>query len=662
MISRGDNAGLGDVTLLMLGPLQVDVGGQRLAGISRKNQALLSYLATRSDTLITRDTLCGLLWPDSADEQARASLRQALSGLRRALGTAGEALVSDGAAISLTTGRLQSDLAAFAQSSEDVSISGLQAAAELYRGDFLEGFPQVSPEFDRWLDAERGALRSKFSAVLLRLSDAYEAERRIEDMIGVGQKLIALDPLQEHVHRRLMSAYRIQGRHDAALRQFDTLRQILSDQLGVDPEKPTLDLVRDIRAERQKGGPLAPPPVAPEPAVPVTEGPVAPLRPSIGILKFRGFPQGSDAGLMGEGISEDLTIDLSREASLLVISRQSSFQIDEDTMSPHDIGAQLGVKFYVSGSVRVFGQKLRVTAHLVNCATGHEVWAERYDRDLDDYFTIQSEISRTVSATVADRVAADLLEQSGTQRVETLESYQIVLRGINEVHRFRAEAYDAAVALFEEAERRTPGYGRALGWLALTRLYIIWNIKVSADLSDIVPIAERAVELDPSAPKGHCALGMCNLIYRHFDRAEFNFQSAMQANPNDDLVLTEYGRFLMYVERPEEGLQKIREAMRINPFHPVWFWSIQGRLLHTLERYEEAIRAFEKVQNPPFYVHAYLAGCYAVMGDEARMQQAKQRLFQAHPQFDFAQFKSIFPYKNPGTADRLFKSLELAGL
>lgn len=629
--------------------------------------ALLSYLCLRGETQVSRDTLCGLLWPESADDQARASLRQALSNTRKALGSAGGAIASDGDWISLDADRANTDVSTFLAGIENDAVVELEATAGHYDGDLLEGFPPITPEYDRWLEAERGALRSHYISVLLRLCDAYEAANRLEEMLAVAQKLLSIDPLQEHVHRRLMRVYRIQRRYDAALKQFDVLRNILSDQLGVEPEKPTLDLVQEIRNERRTGAhPAAAPAIDAEQkqeSLPRTNGAlIAPGRPSIGVLRFRGLPEGSEADLLGEGISEDVTIDLSREPNLMVVSRQSSFRLDEEKLTAREIGDQLGIRFFVSGTVRVFGKQLRVTAHLVSCESGEEIWADRYDRELEDYFEIQSEIARAVSATAADRVAADLVERSASEQVDDLESYQLVLKGISEVHRFKEEAYYHAIELFEKAADRSPNFGRALGWLALSKLYLRWNIDASDDFSDIVPIAERAVELDPREPKGHCASAMCNFIHGHFERAEFNFQSALRANPNDELVLTEYGRYLMYVDRPEEGLQKIREAMRVNPFHPVWFWSIQGRILHTLGRHEEAIQAFEKVQNPPFYIHAYLAACNARLGNVEKTEQARNDLFRVRPDFDLAQFRSIFPYKSASVADKLFEDFEIAGL
>ncbi len=574
---------------------------------------------------------------------------------------------ADASALRMDLSRVDVDVKQFLEGTDTSEIPALEENINWHKGELLEGLGPISPEYDRWLDAERGAIQSHYIAALLKLVDACEADKRLEDVIANAQKMLSLDPLQEHVHRRLMRAYFLQKRYDAALKQFDNLKGILSSQLGVTPEQPTIELMHAIRKERNQGAgnssALSPGETAGEVAASlVVETPSLPDRPSIGVLRFRGLPKDSSAYLLGEGISEDLTIELSREVDLMVISRQSSFHLDEEQMPAQEIGAKLGVHFYVSGSVRVSGNKLRVTAHLVSCENGYEVWAERYDRDLVDFFSIQIEIARTVSATVADRIAADTNAKYNSVPPDDLESYQLVVRGIGQVHKFAAESYLNAIKLFEEAIARAPKYGRAFGWLALSKLYLRWNIDASIDLSDIVPIAERAIALGPNDSKGHCALAMCNFIKREFDRAEFHFQSALRANPNDELLLTEYGRYLMYIDRPEDGLQRIREAMRVNPYFPVWFWSIQGRVLHTLERYDEAVKVFERVSNPPFYIHVYLAACYAKLDDVDKMEQAKAALYEMRPEFDLESFKAIFPYKNPKSASRLFDSFELAGL
>lgn len=187
------------------------------------------------------------------------------------------------------------------------------------------------------------------------------------------------------------------------------------------------------------------------PAIVESQTPGVPARPSIGVLRFRGMPAGSEADILGDGVSEDVIIELSRQADLIVVARQSSFQFNEGNLSAGEIGERLGVSFLLSGAVPVAGQSLRVTAHLINCATGHEVWAERYDGELKEIFAVQTEIARTVSATVAGRITEVEIESSGSREPEDLDSYHLVVKGIGCAQGFSAEAHDDAIAYFENA-------------------------------------------------------------------------------------------------------------------------------------------------------------------------------------------------------------------
>ncbi len=648
------------LTLRFLGPVGITINGENIH-VGRKSTALIAFLGIRGPSGANRETLCALLWPEATEQQARSSLRQALSGIRKSFGPAADRLEASADTVRLNQDQIYSDLTEFFSKVDATDIEDLQKLVELYRGDFLEGLGAVTPEFDRWLDAERGALRSRAMAALLRLADLNAENRRYEEMIATGQRLLQFDPLQEHVHRRIMRVYHAQGRHDAALKQFSNLTEVLTRELGVEPETLSKEIAQKIRKDRRQpvdGTSQSSKTAGP----PLSLGVQAPTRPSIAVLKFQGWPKESEAEFLGDGICEDVTVELSRVPDVLVVSRQSAFRINEESLSAQEIGAQLGVRFYLSGTVRVSGNKLRVAAHLVSCHTGHELWAERFDRELMDVFDIQSEIARTVSATAADRMAASLITKVADNRPDSLESYELVLKGIAAVHRFSKEGYVEAEKLFELAVEQSPGYGRAYGWLAMARLYHRWNIDASIELSDVVTAAERSISLDPTEAKGHLARGMSLFINRQFDEAEFRFQAALKSNPNDELVLIEYGRFLMYLDQPEAGLQRIREGMRVNPFFPDWFWSIQGRCLHTLGRYKEAVLAFERVQSPPFYIHAYRAACYAKLENPDRMVSARSALYAARPDFDLENFKKIFPYKNKATAERLFDSFEIAGL
>ncbi len=650
-----------EVCLGLLGPFSLRLGAAEAVLPARKARALLAYLARRPDVDVSRETLCGLLWGDSGEEQARASLRQALSALRKAFGGGAENLLQ----VSNEAIRLRPDgMALDTQRFEALAASGDAAAqaeaAGLYKGDFLEGFPAVDPAFDRWLASERASLQATFSRCLTALMTQSESEQRSDQVIAFATRLLRHDPLQEHVHRALMRAYAAQGRYDAALKQMEDLSRTLEQQLGVRPEAITLDLAREIQLRRRGGDTARPAPEAP-PAGEPEASPALPKRPSIAVMPFRSLSGDEESTYFGEGIAEDIIIELSRSSELFVVARQSSFRFARDEEDPREVGASLGVRFCLHGSVRRAGERVRVSTHLTACDGGQAIWADRYDRDLKDIFDIQTEIARTVTATVVGRIAsADAAEQA--MRPGNFAAYDLVLQGLQHLHRYTREDVEKARDCFLQATGLDESYGRAYGLLAIASIYAGWYYGLETDFREAGEMAEKAVSLDPRDTKAHCALAMTRLIACDHSRAGRHFETALALNGNDDLLLVEYGRYLMYVERPEEGLLKIREAMRLNPYHPNWYWNVYGRCLHTLGRHGEAIEVFERVINPPFWTLAYLAACHAALGDAGRAESFRRQVYEAKPDFTLESFARIFPYQNPATSQRYFESLRAAGI
>ena len=641
------------MAIRVLGPFSIVLDGAVRPTASKKGLSLLAYLARRPNVRVPRETIAGLLWADVNDKQARASLRQALTALRRNLVPYGDALETDAHSVRLVADKCELDVAAF----ETAADRDPASATGLYGGMFLEGCGPVSPEFDRWAEAERSHLQAKQAACLLKAADEAEADGHYDAMAAFAARLLAFDPLQEHVHRRLMRAQYRQSRYDAALKQFNDLSKVLEDELGVRPEKPTMDLVAEIRAARSGHERVE----AKTPIEKAQSKPVVPGRPSIAVLPFKAFGSGEDAVFLGEGIAEDVIIELARNKSILTVARHSSFRFAEERTDAVEIGRELGVRFILGGSVRVSGNRTRVTAHLVRCKDGHQLWAERFDRDLSDIFEIQIEIARTVTATVVGQIESDVVLQNRDRPVDGLEAHVLVLRATREIDKISKDGMEAGIAHLERALELDTGNARAQGLLALTRIYLEW-FNVGRQMAQAIGEAQTAIRLDPREPKAQCALGVAFTIEQRYDEASHHFQAGMNANPNDEQLLVEYGRHLMYVDRPEAGISSIREAMRLNPFHPSWYWNMVGRCLHTLGRFDEAIECFRRMEDPPFYVHGYIASCLAMLGDEDGAKIERDRLYAARPDFDLQQFRSIFPYKNSQTAERFFQTFAKAGI
>lgn len=644
--------------LNLLGPFRAEFSGTRVKIGGRKSVALLAYLVRRGGA-VPRESLMALLWPDSGDGQARASLRQTLATLRRDLGAAATTIIStEDHAVALAPGAVEVDASAFERLARSDAAEDLQAAQALWRGAFLEGIGPITPEFDRWAEAERGALRAGLEALLLRLCDAHAAVGRTEEMIATALRLLALDPLQEHVHRRVIDGYRRQKRFDAALRQFESLRSVLRNELGVSPEPATLDLIRETRKAR---GPAGAAPLEPEPQRARGAPQTPSARPSIAVLPFAALPDGSDAALLGEGIAEEVLVNLSRDRGLLVVSRQSSFHPHLVSAAPDVIGAQLGVRFLLSGSVRIAGDRIRVVAHLARCDDAVGVWSETYDREISDIFAVQSEIARTVMATAMGRIVDEVARHEAVPGGGNLDAWRLVLLGLRQLHAHTPDSMRAAIDALSQAVALAPDNGRAHGLLALARIYERWNYAAQTDVTDILPLAERALALDSRDSRAHCAMAVASLLSRDHDRAGNHFEAGLAANPNDDLLQIEYGRYLLYVDRPEDGLRRIREAMRLNPLHPDWFWNIQGRCLHLLGRYAEALAAFRHIMSPVFYHFAYMAACHHALGEIEEAEVLKVRLLIAKPDFDVTKFLAALPHRSAETAERFARELHWLG-
>ena len=243
---------MGQLTLSLLGGFEARTGpGSPVPVTTKKAQALLAYLALTPGQSHPRDKLAALLWADTAPGPARNALRQALFALRRALGAIeGEILQGTADAITLVPGAVQSDTAAFERAVSEGTPASLEQAVELYRGDLLSGLGVTEPAFEDWLMTERERLRELALEALARLLAHQRTSGATARALQTALRLLALDPLQESVHRTLMRLYGQFGRRDAALRQYQECVEVLQRELGVEPEPETKALYQEILRQR----------------------------------------------------------------------------------------------------------------------------------------------------------------------------------------------------------------------------------------------------------------------------------------------------------------------------------------------------------------------------------------------------------------------------
>jgi adenylate cyclase len=387
-------------------------------------------------------------------------------------------------------------------------------------------------------------------------------------------------------------------------------------------------------------------------------------KPSIAILPFTNMSGDAEQQYFSDGVTEDIITELSRFRSLFVIARNSSFQYRDKSVDVRRVARELGVQYVVEGSVRKMGTRVRITAQLIDAPSGNHLWSERYDRNLDELFEVQDEVTRTIVATVVGRLEDAEIKGAVHRRTENLAAYDTLLRGINLLRpSYVTDDNRRARELFESAVSLDPRYALAHAYLALALLVEHGYGDAPVAIKDrALEIALMAVRLDPEEGRCHRFLAIAYHHRGEFDLALSHFERAVALNPNDANGIARMGLALATSGgRAEEGIELIRQAMCLNPFHPESYWDDLAIASYAARRYEEALEANRRiVGRKQYWYFARLAACYAQLGrlDEARAQTVEA--LRLKPDFRLSAVKLY--YKNPADAEHVFDGMRKAGL
>lgn len=384
-------------------------------------------------------------------------------------------------------------------------------------------------------------------------------------------------------------------------------------------------------------------------------------KPSIAVIPFLNMSGDPDQDFFSDGISEDIITELSRFRSLMVVARNSSFMFRGEAQDIREVGRKLGARFVLEGSVRKAGDRVRITAQLINGATGEHVWADRYDGELADVFAVQDEITGSIVSTIAGRIGDYELDRIRSRPTENLSAYESILRAQQLMHHYTAQDYLKAQEHVAHAISLDPGFARAHALRAYIE-FSIWVVENDPQrLESALHLGKVALTHDDHESQSHLAVGVAYLFNREYEKAENHLSRALTLNPNDDLIMIENGRFLMYVNRPLDGAAIVQQAMRHNPYHPNWYWNILGRCFHTARKYAEAISVLERVSNPPYWVLAYLAACHAESGNRDKAEILKAATIAEKPDFTISDFSRALPYRNEKVLNEFLDGFRKAG-
>lgn len=399
-------------------------------------------------------------------------------------------------------------------------------------------------------------------------------------------------------------------------------------------------------------------------------------QPSIAVVSFSNLSEDQRQQYFSDGITEDIITELSRFHSLLVVTRISSLVLKNKSMSARDLAQELGVAYLVEGSVRRAGDQVRITAQLINAATGLHLWGERYDREVRDVFAVQDEVARSITSAICGKVEAVGRERAERVSLTVLRAYDLILRAKALASKYTRVDNQQALSCSERARKLDPTSARAhaqSAWCHFFNYMACWVSHRDAALDQAYELAQRAVLLDETDSFPHTILGAVHWFRREYEDARSEHETAISLNPNSPEARRYYGGLLASTGEPDAALEQIELAKQLNPFDTQWVPWIQGIIWFTARRYDKAIASLKRARDPINEVRGWLAASYAQAG---RDEEARKTLeeFLREAEADMAVFPGqrldawkpywhgAFEYRDQEDWDHLFDALRKAGL
>ncbi len=394
-----------------------------------------------------------------------------------------------------------------------------------------------------------------------------------------------------------------------------------------------------------------------------------PEKPSIAVLPFHNLSNDPDQEYFADGIAEDLLTALSRYRWLMVIARNSSFSYKARQSDVRQVGRDLGVRHVVEGSVRKSGNRIRISAQLLDAGNGKHVWAERYDRDLADIFQLQDEIAVTIAGSIEPELSKAEQERARRKPLDNLDAWDLYQRGLWHYWQYSKESSAEAQRLFAEAIGLDPHFAAARSFLAYS--HFTGSHQAFEEPRQALELARdgalRALAIDEKDAIAHLTLGRVLASNGDYAAAVAELETAVMLNPSFSLAHYTLASVLFLNGRPRQALTGFEAAARLNPIGPL-IWGIQtmhATTLAALGRYEEAeplARAATRHQTATFWVYANWASILGNLGKTDKAQAALAKLLDLRPDFSELFYDRLFIGIDPEVKRPYFEGLRKAGL
>jgi len=392
-----------------------------------------------------------------------------------------------------------------------------------------------------------------------------------------------------------------------------------------------------------------------------------PDKPSIAVLPFVNMSDDPKQEFFSDGMTEEIITALSKNPYLFVIARQSTFAYKGKSVKVKQVSEELGVRYVLEGSVRRSGEKIRITAQLIDAMTGYDLWAERYDRDLKEIFALQDEITMKILQSIQVKLMDGEQALRG-KPPRNLGAYLKLLQTREYLYRFSNEGNIMAKQLAEEAIALDPEFPSAYYGLASTHMMDVWlgsSKSPKESLEKAVELTQKAISLDPKDSRPYALLGYLYVMKRDYDKAIAEGEKAVALDPGGAQTHAWLGMSLNYADRPKDAIPVFEKAIRLNPNGPAsWFLNF-GTSYRVMGQYQEAITQYKKalrIAPNNILAHLALAGTYSLLGRDEEAHAEAAEVISINPKFSLESFAKTLPFKNQAQIDRYIEALRKAGL
>ena len=389
--------------------------------------------------------------------------------------------------------------------------------------------------------------------------------------------------------------------------------------------------------------------------------------PSIAVLPFENMSGDPEQDYFCDGLTENIITGLSSTPRLLVIARNSSFAYKGKPMKIPQIANELGVRYVVEGSVQKTGERLRITVQLIDAKSGHHMWAEKYDRDLNDIFELQDELTLNIMAALEIRLTEGEQARFRLRRSCSLEAIMKALKALEYLRRNNKDAVILARQKIQEAITLCPESSESYTLLAQSHIMELYfqskNPLIS--VAQASKALKKAISLDENNSDAYLVLGYLYLMRRQHDEAIAAAEKAISLNPNGADAYSNLGYILYNSERYDESVEFINKAIRLNPLPPSYYFLWLGHSKRGLKRYGEAVEVYRKsaeIEPNNIFSHLQLAITYELMGQEKSARAAAAQVVRIDPTFSLKRYEKITPFKNRKVLKLYLDAAKKAGL